>query len=695
MSVQQICIRLAGLEHAMDAGTTAAEALRFLDNGDPEPSAAADVIAARVNGELRDLAWPLADGDVLDPIRISSQDGRAILRHSTAHVMAQAVQELYPEAKLGIGPPVENGFYYDFDVPEAFGPDDLKAVEQRMHQIVKQGQKFRRRVVSYEQARQELASEPYKLELIGLKGRPGAGDATDHNTPSGASVSAEEAVEVGGGELTIYDNIDPKTAELCWKDLCRGPHVPTTRHIPAFKLMRTGGAYWRGSEENPQLQRIYGTAWESRQAQDAYLHMLEEAERRDHRRLGRELELFHLDPTAPGMPYWLPRGLKLLNLLLDFWRSDHERRGYQEISSPLINDKSLWVTSGHWDHYKDEMFVIPIDDRTTYGVKPMNCPNAMVVYNLKTRSYRDLPLRLSDCDILHRNERSGTLHGLLRVRHVQQDDAHIFVTPEQIPDEYERIFDICDLYYRIFDLKYELRLGTRPDDFIGDIETWDQAEASLRSILDRRIGKGNYAVEEGDGAFYGPKIDIVMQDALGREWQMGTIQLDLQLPRRFGCTYTDRDGIKKMPVVIHRVIYGSLERFIGILIEHTAGAFPLWISPVQVKVVPVRAEQADYALEVADTLRAEGFRVEIDSEDTALSAKIRKAQNEKVPVMLVLGGKEQDQRTVTPRLRTGTQLGMMSPARFCELLHSEVAAKAFKLDSLVAAAAVGPSDRQS
>ena len=672
MSSQRFHVVLAGREYAMDDGTTAAQALDADITTRTPNVTAGTVIAARINGELCDLAAPLADGDQVEPVEIGSDDGRMILRHSAAHLMAQAVQELFPDSKLGIGQPVENGFYYDFDTPQPFSPDDLKSIEQRMRAIVRQGQLFSRRVVSDKQARAELAGEPYKLELVGLKG--------------GGQSGGEEAVEVGGPELTIYDNIDPATAKVRWKDLCRGPHLPSTRYIPAFTLMRAGGAYWRGSEANPQLQRVYGTAWESREAQERYLNLLAEAERRDHRRLGRELELFHLDPTAPGMPYWLPRGLKLLNLLLDFWRTDHERRGYQEISSPLINDKSLWETSGHWEHYKDDMFIIPVDDRTTYGVKPMNCPNAMVVYNLKTRSYRDLPLRLSDCDVLHRNERSGTLHGLLRVRHVQQDDAHIFVASHQIEEEYERIFDICDLYYQIFDLRYSVRLGIRPDSFIGEPETWEKAETVLRSILDRRAGQGRYLVEEGGGAFYGPKIDIVMTDALGREWQMGTIQLDFQLPQRFGCTYTDRDGAKKMPAVIHRVIYGSLERFIGILIEHTAGAFPLWIAPVQVKVVPIRSEQAEYATRVAEALRAEGFRVETDYESTALSAKVRKAQREKVPVMLVLGQREMDQQTVTPRLRTGAQLGTMPLKKLCELLRAEVAAKAFKLDSLVAAA---------
>ena len=405
------------------------------------------------------------------------------------------------------------------------------------------------------------------------------------------------------------------------------------------------------------LQRIYGTAWHTREELEQYLWRRAEAERRDHRRLGRELELFHFDQTAPGMPYWLPKGLKVLNTLLAFWREEHEKRGYQEIAAPLINDKSLWETSGHWEHYRENMFIIPVEEHITYGVKPMNCPNAMVVYNLKKRSYRDLPLRLSDCDILHRYERSGTLHGLLRVRKFQQDDAHIFVSEEQIEEEYDRILEIANLFYGIFGLKYSLRLGTRPHDFMGDPETWNKAEAALTRILDKHAGPGNYVIGEGEGAFYGPKLDILMRDALGREWQTGTIQLDFQLPRRFNCTYTDRDGTEKTPVVIHRVIYGSLERFIGILIEHYAGAFPFWLAPLQAVVIPIADRHVAYARQVAAELSVNKLRVEVDDRPERMNAKIRDAQLQKIPYMLVVGDREAAAGTAAVRLRTGADLG--------------------------------------
>lgn len=401
---------------------------------------------------------------------------------------------------------------------------------------------------------------------------------------------------------------------------------------------------------------------------------------RDHRRLGKELDLFHLDETAPGMPYWLPRGQRILIELVNFWRQEHEKRGYQEISTPLINDKRLWEISGHWDHYKDSMFVIPVSDTVTYGVKPMNCPNAMVVFNLKVRSYRDLPLRLSDCDLLHRNELSGALHGLLRVQKLQQDDAHIFLRADQIEEECDRIFEIAKLFYGIFGLKYSLRLGTRPaEGFIGDVETWNQAEASLKKILDKNAGPGKYLVADGDGAFYGPKIDILMEDALGRNWQMGTIQLDFQLPRRFDCHYVDHDGAQKTPVVIHRVIYGSLERFVGILIEHTAGAFPVWLAPVQVKVIPIADRHLAYAQEVAAMLREARLRVEIDDGSDRMNNKIRCAQLEKVPYMLVLGNREVEQRTVSVRLRTEQNLGAMPLADFVKLAGEAITDKRLSL----------------
>jgi threonyl-tRNA synthetase len=602
-------------------------------------AADSDVVVARVNGKLRDLTWELREGDVVEPVLADSEDGRTVIRHSAAHVMAQAVQQAYPEAKLGIGPPIENGFYYDFDVPQAFTPDDLKAIEARMRDIIKQGQRFVRREVSDEEARQELAAEPYKLELIGIKGQ--------------ADGDAAASTEVGAGVLSIYDNVDARTGELRWKDLCRGPHLPSTRHIPAFKLMRNAAAYWRGSEKNPQLQRIYGTAWASRDALAAYLRMLEEAERRDHRRIGKELELFHFDPTAPGMPYWLPNGLRILNSLLAFWREEHEARGYQEIATPLLNNKRLWETSGHWEHYRDDMFQVANDapgEDPAYALKPMNCPNAMVVFNIKTRSYRDLPLRLSDCDPLHRNERSGTLHGLLRVQKFQQDDAHIFVDHSQIEEEIQRIFDICDRFYGIFGLDFTYRLGTRPEGFIGDVETWEHAEETLAAILKDRTG-GAFEQEDGGGAFYGPKIDILMSDVLGRQWQMGTIQLDFQLPRRFGCTFTDENGERKVPVVIHRVIYGSLERFLGIYIEHTAGAFPLWLSPIQVAVIPVAPNHAEYAHKVYDGLRQAGIRADLDDRNETLNARVRNAEKQRIPLILVLGSREAEGGTVSVRRR--------------------------------------------
>ncbi len=596
------------------------------------------------------------------------------LRHSSAHIMAQAVRERFEReggnVSLGVGPATADGFYYDFLLPRTLSDDDLGGIEERMREIIAADYPFVMRELSSDQARREFADEPFKLELIdGIE----AGNVDDNGEP----LPPDQATA-----LTVYQHDG-------FVDLCRGPHVDRTGDIDpqALRLLGVAGAYWRGDEHRPMLQRIYGTVWQRPEDLEAFMWRREEADRRDHRKLGRELELFHLDPTAPGMPYWLPKGVKVLNVLLDFWRKDHEERGYQEIVSPLVNDRSLWVTSGHWDHYKDNMFIIPIDEHTTYALKPMNCPNAMVVFGLKVRSYRELPLRLSDSDILHRNERSGTLHGLFRVRRMQQDDAHIFIAPDQIGEEYGRIFDICDRFYSLFGLRYELRLGTRPDDFIGEVETWNRAEATLKEIMDQRVGPGRYRIEEGDGAFYGPKIDILMYDALGREWQMGTIQLDMQLPLRFGLTYTDRDGQKKTPVVIHRAIYGTLERFLGILIEHTAGAFPLWLAPVQVKAIPVRLEQSDYADEVAAALRANGLRVEVDYEDAALSAKIRRAQVEKVPVMLVLGQREVDQKLVSPRLRTGENLGAMPLERLADLLRRSVDAKSYSLEDLTEAAA--------
>jgi threonyl-tRNA synthetase len=602
-------------------------------------------------------------GDMASPV-----DDRLVrIRHSSAHIMAQAVREHFGElgsVHLGVGPATAEGFYYDFELPRPATEADLAEIESRVKEIIREGVEFRRRELTADEARSLFRDEPFKLELIEgiLSG------SMDENAVSEDGARSDPA-------LSAYEH-------STFIDLCKGPHVGSSRDIDpdAVKLLSVAGAYWRGDERRPMLQRIYGTAWENADDLKLYLWRIEEAQKRDHRRLGRELELFHLDPTAPGMPYWLPKGVKLLNTLLEFWREEHERRGYQEISSPLINEKSLWERSGHWDHYRDNMFVIPVSENVTYGLKPMNCPNAMVLYRLKSRSYRDLPLRLSDCDTLHRHERSGTLHGLLRVQKFMQDDAHIFLEPGQIKDEYERIFDICDRFYSIFQLDYRLRLGTRPDDFVGEVETWDRAERELREILERRVGEGNYLVEEGGGAFYGPKIDIMMYDALGRGWQMGTIQLDFQLPARFDCAYTDRDGSRKIPVVVHRVIYGSLERFIGILIEHTAGRFPLWISPVQVIAVPVTQDQLEYARSVAATLQQDGIRVQVVEEDASLSAKIRAAQAQKVPFVLVLGKREEERSVISYRLPSGKQVAGVELDEFRGLLGTLIETKAYSVE---------------
>lgn len=580
------------------------------------------------------------------------------IRHSAAHVLAQAVLERFPGAGIAIGPPIEDGFYYDFDLPRSPTEEDLGWLTERMRAIIQGNYPFMVRAVSPDEARTIFADQPYKLALI---------DGLVHGVLDeyGNPVEANQPPV-----LTVYQ-------QDSFVDLCRGPHVASTGAIDpdAIKLMTVAGAYWRGNEKNPMLTRIYGTAWRDKAALDHYLWRLEEAEKRDHRRLGKQLELFHFDPTAPGMPYWLPKGLKMLNELLAFWRQVHDEHGYQEISSPLFNERKLYEISGHWEHYRESMFLIEVDEHTTYGLKPMNCPNAMVVYNMKVRSYRELPLRLSDCDMLHRKELSGTLHGLLRVQKFQQDDAHIFISEDQIEEEYERIFALADLFYHIFGLTYKLRLGTRPESYVGDLATWQKAEWALQRILDEHVGPGNYLIAEGDGAFYGPKVDILMEDALGRQWQMGTIQLDFQLPQRFGCTYVDRDGSEKTPVVIHRVIYGSMERFVGILIEHTAGALPVWLSPVQVRLIPITDHQLPYTHAVAAQLRKAGLRVEVDDTAKRMNAKIRDAQVQKVPYMLVIGNREMENGQVAVRLRTEADLGAMAVADFIALAQKAVAEK--------------------
>lgn len=552
-------------------------------------------------------------------------------RHSLAHVLAKAVTELFDDVKLAIGPAIDTGFYYDFDMSHTITEDDFKKIEERMADIISRNEYFPKKMISVDDALKLFKDQPYKLELI-------------------------ESLKDKGEDMSVYYLGDD------FYDLCRGPHVENTKDLKnwSYKISNVAGAYWHGDENNTMLQRVYVYAYPSKAELKEYLNFVEEAKKRDHRKLGPQLDLFFMDETAPGMPYWLPDGWKMFNVLIDFWRQEHEKRGYHEISSPLVNRDVLWKTSGHWAHYKENMFAIPLSEDQTFAVKPMNCPNAMVVYGRKTRSYRDLPLRFSDCDVLHRKEGSGTLHGLLRVQMFRQDDSHNFITEDQIHSEINSILDIADLFYSIFGLTYSPVLSTRPKDFMGDIALWDKAEAELKSVLDARYGKDGYKINEGDGAFYGPKIDIMMKDALNRVWQTGTIQLDFQLSRNFNLTYTDKDGKQKIPVVVHRVIYGSMERFIGILIEHFAGKFPFWISANQIGIVPVRDEHIDYANKIAEKIRMSGLRVSVDTSEGTMGNKIKSFRKKLLPYIIIVGDKEMENNTISLRIRTGKQINDIS-----------------------------------
>ncbi|HET7356899.1 MAG TPA: threonine--tRNA ligase [Nocardioidaceae bacterium] len=605
-----------------------------------EPS----VVAARVNGELKDLSYELADGDRVAGVPVDSDDGRAILRHSTAHVMAQAVQELFPEAKLGIGPPIENGFYYDFDVAEPFVPEDLEKIETRMRKIVKEGQKFSRRPVSDDEARDELADEPYKLELIGLKG-------------SSAEAAEGASVEVGAGGLTIYDNLR-RDGSLAWKDLCRGPHLPTTKRIPAFKLMRSAAAYWRGDEKNKQLQRIYGTAWESKDALAEHLHRLEEAERRDHRKLGRELDLFSFpDEIGSGLPVFHPKGGVIKREMEDYVRRRHIEEGFSYVGTPHIAKEGLFHTSGHLPYYAEGMFP-PLDvDGMDYRLKAMNCPMHNLIYRSRQRSYRELPLRLFEFGHVYRHEKSGVVHGLTRVRGFAQDDSHSYVTPEQAPAEIKHLLDFCLGLFRDFGLDdFYLELSTRDPDsdkFIGSDAQWAEATAVLERVATE---SGLELVPDpGGAAYYGPKISVQARDAIGRTWQMSTIQYDFNQPHRFGLEYTTADGARQEPVMIHSAKFGSIERFIGVLTEHYAGAFPPWLAPVQVEAIPIAERHQDYLEKVATRLRERGVRVEVDESDDRMQKKIRNAQLQKVPFMVIAGDRDVEEGAVSFRYRDGHQ----------------------------------------
>jgi threonyl-tRNA synthetase len=632
-------------ERTVSTGTTVGQLFAEVFAGDRSN------IAGRLRdragaGVLVDLDRALADGDVLEPVAIDSEDGRAILRHSTAHVMAQAVQEVFPEAKLGIGPPIKDGFYYDFQVERPFTPDDLKTIEQRMQAIVKQGQRFARRAVSDEAARQELEGEPFKLELIDLKG-------------SGSSVSSDDGadVEVGGGELTIYDNLDPKSGELCWKDLCRGPHLPTTRNIPAFKLMRSAAAYWRGSEKNPQLQRIYGTAWESRDALKAHLEFLAEAEKRDHRKLGTELDLFSFpNEIGSGLAVFHPKGAIIRNEMEQYSRQRHLEAGYEFAYTPHATKGTLFEVSGHLDWYKDGMYPpMQLDEGVDYYLKPMNCPMHNLIFRSRGRSYRELPLRLFEFGTVYRYEKSGVVHGLTRARGFTQDDAHIYCTREQMAEELDNLLTFVLDLLRDYGLNdFYLELSTRdPEKSVGTDDAWEEATETLRQVaLKRNL---ELVDDPGGAAFYGPKISVQAKDAIGRTWQMSTIQLDFNLPERFGLEYKGPDGADHRPVMIHRALFGSIERFFAVLLEHYAGAFPAWLAPVQVTAIPITDAHVPYLREVAAKLRAQGIRVEVDASDDRMQKKIRNAQKAKVPFMLLAGDEDVTKGAVSFRYRDGSQ----------------------------------------
>ncbi len=610
-----------------------------------------EVVVCRINGELRDLWTDLADGDVLESVTIDSEDGLKVLRHSTAHVMAQAVQQIYPEAKLGIGPPITDGFYYDFDPQDPFTPESLEKIESAMRKIVKEGQRFKRRVTNETDALAELAKEPYKCELIGIKG--GSSD--------------ESSVEVGGAELTIYDNLG-RDGKPVWSDLCRGPHLPSTKHIPAFKLMRSAGAYWRGSEKNPMLQRIYGTAWPSVDALNAYLELLLEAEKRDHRRLGAELDLFSFpEEIGSGLAVFHPKGGIIRRAMEDYSRIRHEDEGYEFVYSPHITKSALFETSGHLDWYADGMYPPMIMDEELhadgtikrpgqkYYMKPMNCPFHNLIYKSRQRSYRELPLRLFEFGTVYRYEKSGVLHGITRARGFTQDDAHIYCTPAQMPGELDSLLTFVLNLLRDYGLNdFYLELSTRnPEKSVGEDAEWVAATEALRQAA--TLQGLDLVLDEGGAAFYGPKISVQAKDAIGRTWQMSTIQVDFQLPQRFELEYADSDGSRSRPVMIHRALFGSIERFFGVLTEHYAGAFPPWLAPVQAIGIPVAEAFTPYLSDVIGQMRKAGLRVELDASDDRMQKKVRSAQMSKIPFMVIAGEEDQNAGAVSFRYRNGDQ----------------------------------------
>ena len=615
------------------AGTTLGEAVKLLSN-----SLAKKVLAANVDGELTDLREELVDGSKVEFLTFEEDGGKHTLRHTASHVMAQAVKRLWPEAKLAIGPAIDKGFYYDIDMEHTLTPEDLTKIEKEMSRIVKENLPITKSVMPRQEAIEFFKSknEDYKVELI-------------EDLPEDAVISCYTQ-----GDFT---------------DLCAGPHVASTGKVKAFKLQSIAGAYWRGDEKNKMLQRIYGTAFEKKEELDAYLHMLEEAAKRDHRKLGKELGLFVIKEEGPGFPFFLPKGMALRNELENFWREVHHDFEYDEIRTPIILNKHLWETSGHWEHYRENMYTTIIDDEE-YAIKPMNCPGGILVYQNEMHSYRDLPLRYAELGLVHRHELSGALHGLFRVRAFTQDDAHVFMLPEQMQSELMKVIELFDRIYSQFGLKYHVELSTKPDNAMGDDAIWEAATEALRNAIE---AKGiDYVINPGDGAFYGPKLDYHIEDSLGRTWQCGTIQLDMNLPERFNVEYIGEDGQKHRTIMIHRACFGSMERFIGILTEHYAGAFPTWMAPVQVKVLPISEKHVEYANQLAKQMRHDYVRVEVDDRNEKIGYKIRQAQMEKVPYMLVVGDKEMEDNSVNVRKHGGDELGTVPFDEFFNSIKIEI-----------------------
>ena len=606
---------------------------------------ARNAICGKVNDKLCQLSAPVKQGDMVEIVTLKDKEGMEVFRHTSAHILALAVKRLYPNTKISIGPAIENGFYYDFDFAEPIGQDDLPKIEAEMAKIIKENVKFERIEVTRKEAEKifKELDEPYKLDIL-------------------AGIPDDEI-------LTLY-----KSAELT--DLCRGPHLEDVSIIKAFKLQNVTGAYFKGDEHNKMLTRIYGTSFPKKSELDEYLAMLEEAKKRDHRKLGKELGLFFISEYAPGMPFYMPKGVILKNELIKYWREIHKKAGYVEIETPTAMSRELWEISGHWDHYRQNMYTFKADEDKDYAIKPMNCPGCMLYYKENIHSYKDLPLRVGELGKVHRKEASGTLHGLFRVRAFTQDDAHIFMLPSQIESEIANVLSLVDEAYKVFNLSYTLELSTMPEDHIGDISDWQKVESALENAL-KHLGK-EYSINAGDGAFYGPKIDIHIKDALGRTWQCGTIQLDMQLPKRFELSYIDADGSKQEPIMIHRVIYGSIDRFLGIMTENFAGAFPLWLAPVQVQVITISEKQNDYARSIRDKLDSAGIRVDFDDRNEKVGYKIREAQLQKIPYMVVLGDEEVAEGKISVRHRHLGDLGKMDLNDFINSLNKEISTKEIK-----------------